>query len=171
MNVRVDLNAPIKDGQDVVFRAPCGAAEVTGLTVYYPVDGVVESQTFAFADAHANDLGDLDNLFDAGGVVKVILDLETGKAFVQNADTNAYLEGKIAEMARLIAAQASGVYNILEDNKTGLIYRLYVEDGQLKMAETASGTAVLASYIVDEATGLLYRLYVENGNLKMEVAE
>lgn len=95
MNVRVDLNAPIKDGQAVVFRAPCGAAEVTGLTVYYPVDGVVESQTFAFADAHANDLADLEVLFAKDAVVKVILDLSTNMAFVQNADTNVYLEGRI----------------------------------------------------------------------------
>lgn len=95
MNVRVDLQETIRDGMEVVFKAPCDYAEVTGLNVYYPVDGVVESQTFAFADAHANDLAELEVLFAKDAVVKVILDLSTNMAFVQNADTNAYLEKRI----------------------------------------------------------------------------
>ena len=100
MNVRVDLQETIRDGMEVVFKAPCDYAEVTGLNVYYPVIGMVESKTFAFADAHANDLADLDVLFAKDAVVKVILDLEASKAFVQNADTNAYLESRFAETAR-----------------------------------------------------------------------
>lgn len=94
MNVRVDLTTPIYDGLEVVFKAPCNAANVTGLNIYYPVDGVQVSQNFAFADANANDVGDLDNLFAEGAVVKVILDTDANKAFIQNADTNAYLEGR-----------------------------------------------------------------------------
>ena len=42
MNVRVDLNYPIYDGAEIVFKAPCGAADVTGLIVYYPgTEGIV----------------------------------------------------------------------------------------------------------------------------------
>lgn len=96
MNVRVDLQETIRDGMEVVFKAPCNASVVTGLNVYYPVDGVVESQSFAFADANANDVGHIDTLFAEGAVVKVIIDLDTNMAFVQNADTNAYLEGRLA---------------------------------------------------------------------------
>lgn len=96
MNVRVDLNYPIYDGAELVFKAPCGAASVTGLVVYYPsITGMVSS-VFSFADAHTNDLGDLDELFAAGAVVKVILDTETSMAFVQNAATNTYLESKFS---------------------------------------------------------------------------
>ena len=98
MNVRVDLQEHIRDGMEVVFKAPCDASEVTGLNVYYPVDGVLESQSFTFADANANDLGHLDALFAKDAVVKVILDLDTNMAFVQNADTNAYLESKFDDM-------------------------------------------------------------------------
>ena len=98
MNVRVDLSTPIYDGMEVVFKAPCDAAQVTGLNLYYQKDGVQESQQFAFADANANDVGDIDALFATGAVVKVILDLETNMAFIQNADTNSYLENRFKEI-------------------------------------------------------------------------
>ena len=96
MNVRVNLNYPIYDGAEIVFKAPCDASEVTGLIVYYPSDAGVVSSEFTFADAHANDLGKIDALFAAGAVVKVIIDTDTHMAFVQNAVTNAYLEEKFA---------------------------------------------------------------------------
>ena len=108
MNVRVDLNTPISDGIEVVFKAPCDASEVTGLNVYYPVDGVLESQVFTFADANTNDLGHFDALFAKDAVVKVILDLDTNMAFVQNADTNAYLEYRFAELEAKIGTGGSG---------------------------------------------------------------
>ena len=94
MNIRVDLNTPIKDGMDVVFRSPVDCSQITGLILYY--NG--ESKEFAFADAHGNDVGHIDNLFAENAVVKVILDLDTNMAFVQNADTNAYLEGRFASL-------------------------------------------------------------------------
>ena len=91
MNIRVDLETPIADGTEVVFRSPVDCSQVTGLIVYY--NG--ESKEFAFADAHGNNVGDIDHLFAENVVVKVILDLRTNMAFVQNADTNAYLEQRI----------------------------------------------------------------------------
>lgn len=108
MNVRVVLQEPIRDGMEVIFRAPCDASAVTGLNVYYPANGVVESKTFAFADANANDIGHLDFLFAEGAVVKVILDLDTNMAFVQNADTNAYLEGRFTKLKGMIGTGGSG---------------------------------------------------------------
>ena len=98
MNVRVNLNYTIYDGAEIVFKAPCDASRVTGLIVYYPNGTEEMSSVFTFADAHTNDLGNIDNLFVAGAVVKVILDTETNMAFVQNAPTNAYLEGRFANM-------------------------------------------------------------------------
>ena len=94
MNIRVDLNYPIKDGTEVVFRSPVDCSQVTGLKVYYP-NG---SQEFSFADAHGNNVGDIDHLFAENVVVKVILDVTTSMAFVQNADTNAYLEGRFDDI-------------------------------------------------------------------------
>lgn len=90
MNIIVDFNYPIKDGTEVKFRSPVDCSQVTGLVVHY--DG--GSQEFMFADAHGNNVGDIDHLFAEDVVVKVILDVTTSMAFVQNADTNAYLEGR-----------------------------------------------------------------------------
>ena len=94
MNIRVDLTTPIKDGTEVVFRSPVDCSQITGLIVYFKENGNTASQEFALADAHGNNVGDIDHLFAENVVVKVILDVSHGMAFVQNADTNAYLEGR-----------------------------------------------------------------------------
>lgn len=88
MNIRVDLNTNIADGSEVVFRSPADCSQVTGLAIYHH-GGKTE---FAFADAHGNNVGDIDHLFAENAVVKVILDVTSSMAFVQNADTNAYIE-------------------------------------------------------------------------------
>lgn len=104
MNIRVDLNTSIKDGTEVVFRSPVDCSQVTGLKVYYiGADGNTTSQEFMLADAHGNNVGDIDHLFAENVAVKVILDVTTGMAFVQNADTNAYLEGRFASLPIEIA--------------------------------------------------------------------
>jgi hypothetical protein len=99
-NIRVDVGFKIKDGSEIKFRSPVDCSAVTGLIVYYPTeDGSIVSNTFAFADAHGNNVGNITNLFAENVVVKVILDVTTGMAFVQNADTNAYLEAQLASKA------------------------------------------------------------------------
>lgn len=100
MNIRVDFNAPIYDGTELVFRSPEDCSKVTGLIVYYPDNGGTASREFAFADAHGENVGSIDYLsvFGKGAVVKVILDLDTNMAFIQNPDTNAYLESRFAEL-------------------------------------------------------------------------
>lgn len=98
MNIRVDLTTPIKDGTEVVFRSPVDCSQITGLIVYVSENGITSSQEFALADAHGNNVGDIDHLFAENVVVKVILDVTHGMAFVQNADTNAYLEGRFADI-------------------------------------------------------------------------
>ena len=107
MNIRVDLNTPIRDGMDVKFRSPVDCSQITGLIVCY--NG--ESKEFAFADAHGNNVGDIDHLFAENVVVKVILDVTTGMAFVQNADTNAYLEGRFQELEEKIGKGGGGSVN------------------------------------------------------------
>lgn len=98
MNIRVDLTTPIKDGTEVVFRSPVDCSQITGLIVYVTENGNTTSQEFAFADAHGNNVGNIDHLFAENAVVKVILDVAHSMAFVQNADTNAYLEGRFADI-------------------------------------------------------------------------
>lgn len=96
-NIRVDVGYTIHDGSELKFRSPVSCSAITGLIVYYPgTDGNITSKVFALADAHGNNVGDIDHLFAENVVVKVILDVTTGMAFVQNADTNAYLEAQLA---------------------------------------------------------------------------
>lgn len=92
-NIRVDVNYAIKDGSEIVFRSPVDCSAITGLVVYYTgEDGVATSRVFVLADAHGHNVGDIDHLFAENVVVKVILDVTSGMAYVQNADTNAYIE-------------------------------------------------------------------------------
>lgn len=108
MNVRVDLQKPIRDGMEVVFRSPVDCSQVTGLKLYYPENDIITSREFAFADAHGNNVGDIDHLFAENVVVKVILDASTGMAFVQNADTNAYIERTFVKTINGVGPDANG---------------------------------------------------------------
>lgn len=101
-NIRVDLGYEIRDGEEVKFRTPADCSAVTGLIIYYPSQsGILTSTEFVFADAHGNNVGDIDHLFAENVVVKVILDMVSRMAFVQNADTNSYLEENFAKKSEL----------------------------------------------------------------------
>ena len=108
MNIRVDLTTPITDGTEVVFRSPVDCSQITGLIVYYNGD----SKEFALADAHGNNVGDIDHLFAENVVVKVILDVTHAMAYVQNADTNAYIESTFVKSVNGVKPDKTGnVYN------------------------------------------------------------
>ena len=132
MNIRVDLNTPIKDGMDVKFRSPVDCSQITGLIVYY--NG--EFREFAFADAHGNNVGDIDHLFAENVVVKVILDVTTGMAFVQNADTNAYLEGRFQEIEDKIGTGGGSA------TETDSKYFLIDYDGKISLKPEYRGDSV-----------------------------
>lgn len=89
-NVKVVSERPLFDGMAITFKTPCECSAVEGLTVSYHD----ASQSFVFRDAHGNDLTGIGNLFDEGTYVKAVLDTVNGYAYLQNADTNAYLESK-----------------------------------------------------------------------------
>ena len=108
MNIIVDLNCPIQDGTEVKFRSPVDCSQVTGLIVHYTGG----SQEFAFADAHGNNVGDVDHLFAEDVVVKVILDVSKGMAFVQNADTNAYIESTFIKTVNGTKPDKNGNVNV-----------------------------------------------------------
>jgi hypothetical protein len=112
-NIRVDIDYIIEDGTEIKFRSPADCSAITGLVVYYPsASGSTTSKVFMLADAHGNNVGDIDHLFAENVVVKVILDVTNSVAFVQNADTNAYLEAQLASRVK-----KSG------DTMTGTLYR------------------------------------------------
>lgn len=96
--IRLVLDTPIYDGISLTFKAPCPCTAVDGLIVYYQelteTTSEQRSATFEFKDAHGKTLTGTGNLFSEGAYVKVILDTNNGSAYIQNADTNSYLEGK-----------------------------------------------------------------------------
>lgn len=97
-NIRIDLDTPVRNGQAVTFKSPAASADISGLVVYYPDGSSVTSKTFKLVDAHGQDVGSgTIRLFAANVLVRVILDTDAAKAYVQNADTNAYLEGELAK--------------------------------------------------------------------------
>lgn len=114
-NIKVMLKEVLHDGASVTFKAPCNCSDVTGLVVYYPaiVDNeyVTEHKSFTFKDAHLNDLSSVGNLFAKDAYVKATLDTVNGYAYIQNADTNAYLEGVFADLRSLIGGKAASSHN------------------------------------------------------------
>ena len=96
--IRIDLETSVINGQTLTFQSPADCSQIEGLIIYYPEGNATTSKDFAFVDAHGVDVGSgTISLFAENSLVKVTLDVDGGKAYVQNADTNAYLEGKLAE--------------------------------------------------------------------------
>lgn len=127
INIRVDLDTNIQNGTEIVFRSPIDCSEVSGLIVYYKNGEIDEDKEFLFADAHGEDVGNIDHLFGEGAVVNVILDVTTSRAFVQNAATSAYLESKLAELDNKI--DASGID--MEEVVSAVIAALPVYNGEI----------------------------------------
>ena len=116
-NIRVDLNGTIKDGSAIMFRSPADCSAITGLIVYYVAeDGAAAYKEFVLADAHGHNVGDIDHLFAENVVVKVILDVTAGMAYVQNADTNAYIERTFIKSINGVAPDENGNVAVLGDS-------------------------------------------------------
>lgn len=108
-NIKTIIDYPIADGSEITFRSPLDYHNITGLTVCYPdADGNETSKNFTFVDAHRNDVTQLSDLFAQNAIVKVILDYTNGLAFIQNADTNAYLEEKFSRVLFIKDSSSDG---------------------------------------------------------------
>lgn len=106
-NIKVLSTVQPYTGQSITFKSPADCSQVTGLIVSYTIEENGESSmTFQFADAHGENVGDINHLFTSDVLVKVILDVEELKAYVQNADTNKYLEGKFEELSGEVKLRA-----------------------------------------------------------------
>ena len=94
-DIRVDISMALTDGMDITFKAPCDCTSVDGIRVYYVKNKESVSQRFVLKDAHRNDVTRIGNLFMEGAYVHVILDTANGFAYIQNADTNGYIEERL----------------------------------------------------------------------------
>lgn len=106
-NISVVLEKPISDGSKLKFRTPCESTLIEGLEVKTPAkDGVgTVIKKFVFKDAHGAELCGFGNLFVGGVLIEVLLDVTHGVAFIQNADTNSYVESVKSDIQRMEEAQ------------------------------------------------------------------
>lgn len=102
-NIKIELGHPVIDGMPLSFRAPCNCTAVSGIKVSYMDGDNTAFIVFSFVDAHGNNLAGLGNLFAAGAMVRVVLDISGAKAYIQNADTNKYLEGRFENLTPIIS--------------------------------------------------------------------
>ena len=72
-------------GKQVTFESPCNSVGLTAV--------VVNEVPYDLVGALGDPLA--DNSFDAGAMISVIFNVERCKAYVQNADTNTYLENRL----------------------------------------------------------------------------
>ena len=162
-NIKIEQSYAIADGQPVTFVAPCDCTAITGLNVTYPGG----SKEFTFKDAHGNDLTGIGNLFTAGAYVKAILDIVNGYAYLQNADTNAYLEAQLASKRpntwtptaeEVGAAPAAGVAYIDKNDNETVILPPSGGDGGDSSPGSGGLTAEQVQAMIDAALG-----GIENG--------
>ena len=98
-NIKINLDHIIHNGSEAVFIAPCDCSEITGIIItHLDNNGGMTSDEFRFKDAHGHDLSELDNLFTKGVYVKIILNVTDKLAYIQNADTNSYIESRIKKL-------------------------------------------------------------------------
>lgn len=103
-SIRIDLDSIPYNGMDVVFRTPCDCSEITDIIIYHPkLDGTIGNQKFVLKDAHNNNIGNLSELFASDVLIKILLDITNGYAYIQNADTNQYLENKFGNHSHTIS--------------------------------------------------------------------
>lgn len=93
-NIKVKIDYPITDGSKLKFRTPCESTSVEGLVVTYPVKNGVgyAVKNFTFMDAHGKALSGLGNVFTSDVLIEVLLDVTKGSAYIQNANSNTYIE-------------------------------------------------------------------------------
>ena len=94
-NIKITVDGPLMDGHKITFKAPCNCDVVEKLDVLYVENGAQENRLFTMKDSHGNDLTGLGNLFFEGAYVNVVLDTNNGFAYLQNADTNGYIEDRL----------------------------------------------------------------------------
>lgn len=142
--IKVISKCEIYDGMSITFKAPCDCSAIDGLNVYY--NNTVQS--FSFRDAHGNDLSGLSNLFAAGTYVKAVLNTAEGHAYLQNSDTNGYLESRFIGKA--------GITHVHDDR----YYQKPESLSSLTKAKFSLGTGA----VPDDVFGVLSRFQNGLGN-------
>lgn len=141
-NIKITVEGPLMDGHKVTFKAPCNCDVVEKLDVRYIENNTQKSKLFTMKDSHGNDLTGLGNLFFKDAYVDVVLDPNSGSAYLQNAGTNGYLEERLK-------TAGTPVDNLLSDRAD-----LPLSARQGKILNESLNNSLGTYY--DEETGTLY---------------
>lgn len=159
-NIRIDLDTAIFTGQQLTFRSPVDCSAITGLVVYHlDASGSQTSSNFQFTDAHGCDVGNIDHLFSADVIVKVILDVEHSKAYVQNADTNTYLENALNDKVKKSGGVMTG--NIIIQRANWPTIALQSTEGHSETAlqnDTGISTLFTRNVVSESSNMRLFRV-------------
>ena len=93
-NIKVQLQTAIYDGMPVTFKAPCDCADTGLIEVTHLTESGMATTTFVLMDTDGVELLGWNNLFIKGTYVRVVLDTRRRFAYIQNANSNSYLERK-----------------------------------------------------------------------------
>lgn len=118
--IRLDSSIAPYDGQSLTFKSPVDCSGIDGLRIYYDSYGVRTSQDFTLTDAHGENVAGIE-LFKNNVLVKVVLHTSSMKAYVQNADTNAYLEGKFRELGQEMSTHTHAANRITAGTFAGKV--------------------------------------------------
>lgn len=159
-NIKVDVKCAITNGSEVSFTAPCDCTAVTGLKVNYPGG----SKVFTFKDVHGYDLTGVGNLFRRGAVVKAILDVSNGHAYLQNAGTNRYLENLIHNTSSPWNVLDNADFNQIVDQRGDGTYtgKGYGFDRWLSFSDALTASAI--PFTDSTSTESIGVLHLENNN-------
>lgn len=117
--IKVTSKCELFDGMSITFKAPCDCTAVDGLKVYY--NG--SSQTFTFRDAHLNNLAGQSGVFAKNAYIKVVLDTRNGYAYLQNADTNAYLKGTYYTKDESLTAATAAMFDLTPNATPNMVFQ------------------------------------------------
>lgn len=121
--IKVTSKCELYDGMSITFNTPCDSTTVDGVTV--SCKGT--TQSFTFRDTHGNPLENQSDLFSEGAYIKAVLDTTRGYAYLQNADTNGYLEAKLNNRytkEETLADDTKGAFGLPDATPASLFSRL-----------------------------------------------
>lgn len=123
--IKLELDHPLEDGETLTFKAPCDCTAATsGVKVYYKnitdSGSTTVNKVLTLKDANNNDVANLGNLFKSGAYVRVIADTTNNYAFIQNANTNAYVETALSSKAnKKVPTSAGNIAVLTADGNLG----------------------------------------------------
>lgn len=161
--VRLELSGKPIDGQQITFKAPCNASEVTAIRGYYVSNEERVSMQFTMKDANNNDIGDINNLFKKDALVQVVLNVTDKVAHFVNADTNGYINHRLK--VREVTLSSSGWSSSAPYTQTISVSDISVNDRPEICVGTPSTFSADAYKALNKAFGMIDRAVSGDGTI------